>query len=144
MIKVLALAGMVLFLAGCSRPPIYESFDEIFEWSEIENLGQDDGIHFIYYFNRDFFGTECTGCQIVRDDLLQWMQQNEDYHLYLINERVVSGIRPVGVRSAPSLLLMHQGRVVHVILGAGPILEFLNQVDEGNIEIQDFKPLEED
>lgn len=144
MIKILGILSMVLFLGACSRPVIYDTFEELFEWSELEQLGHLESIDFIYFFNRDVFGTECPGCQIVRDELYQWFYQKEDYTLYLINERVVSGLRPIGVRSAPTLILMYQGQVAHRVLGAGPILEFLNQIEEEPLFIQTFFHIKED
>lgn len=144
MIKIFGLLSLLFILGACSRPTIYDTFDELFEWSDIEQLGFNETIDFVYFFNRDFFGTECPGCQIVRDELQQWFQENDDYDLYLINERVVSGLRPVGIRSAPTLILIYQGQIVHRLLGAGPILDFLIQMDEDPEFIQTFLQIEED
>lgn len=144
MIKVIGILSLFLFLGACSRPIIYDTFDELFEWSDIEALGLSENIDFIYFYSRDFFGTECPGCQIVRDELKRWFQENDGFDLYLINERVVSGIKPVGIRSAPTLILMYEGQVAHRVLGAGPILEFLNQLEDDPIFIQRFLQIEED
>lgn len=144
MIKIFGLLSLLLMLGACARPIIYDTFDELFEWSDIEQLGFNENIDFVYFFNRDFFGTECPGCQIVRDELQQWFQENDDYDLYLVNERLVSGLRPIGVRSAPTLILMYQGQIVHRLLGAGPILDFLIQIDEDPFAIQTYFQIEED
>jgi hypothetical protein len=144
MTKIFLVLSMTLFLTACTRPVIYDTHEEFFEWTDIENLGASDTFDFVYVYNRDVFGTECPGCEIVRDDLADWFNQNDDYTLYLVNERTVSGIRPTGIRSAPTLMFIYQGKVAHRILGAGPILEFLNQLDDGSITIQSFILQEED
>jgi len=137
MIKTLSLI-LLFLLVGCSRPAIYDDYTDLFEWSDIESLGFEEHWDFVYLFNRDVFGTECPGCLIVRDDLLDWVNQNQEYELYLINERVVSGLRPIGIRSSPTLMVMYQGRIIHSILGAGPMLAFIADLDEGTIQIEDF------
>lgn len=144
MIKIYLVLSVLLFLTACSRPVIYDTHEELFEWTDIENLGVSEAFDFVYLYNRDVFGTECAGCEIVRDDLADWFNQNEDFALYLVNERTVSGMRPTGIRSAPTLMFIYQGEVAHSILGAGPILEFLNQLDDGSIMIQSFTLQEED
>lgn len=136
MIKVVLSLLFIFSLMGCQRPETYDAFNEIFEWSEVEMLGFEDERMMVYYYNRDVFGTECPGCNLVRDPLFDFIEAQEDFILHLINERVVSGIRPTGIRSAPTLLFIDKGIVTYYILGAGPILEALNQIEVGTFDFE--------
>lgn len=136
MIKVILSLLFIFSLMGCQRPESYDAFNEIFEWSDLDTLGFEDEWVMVYYYNRDVFGTECPGCNLVRDPLFEFIGAQENFTLHLINERVVSGLRPTGIRSAPTLIFIEKGTVTHHILGAGPILEALNQIEEGTFDFE--------
>jgi hypothetical protein len=136
MIKVILSLLFIFSVMGCQRPESYDAFIEIFEWSDLERLGFEEKRVMVYYYNRDVFGTECPGCNLVRDPLFEFIDAQDGFILHLINERVVSGLRPTGIRSAPTLIFIEKGTVTHHILGAGPILEALNQIEEGTFDLE--------
>ncbi len=139
------IATVLLFvLSGCRQTYFgdytYRDFDHLDHWTELDDLGY-DRIDMVYYYDRDFFGTPCPGCKLVNESIFLFGQENtRDVHLTLVNEREVQGLRPVGVRTAPRLMLIEQGEITHNVMGAGPIFEWLEALENETFELPYYEP----
>ena len=136
MIKVFMTLAFLLILVGCQSTSVYDSYTPLFEWTDLQTIGFDEGTTLVYFYNRDSLGTECAGCQLVRDPLFNWVEKYPDFTLYLINDRVISGLRPAGIRTAPTLIFVDQGVVTYYVVGAGPILALLDEMDQGTFDFE--------
>ena len=135
---------MILIISGCRQTYFgdytYRDFDHLDHWNELTDLGH-NRIDFVYYYDRDFFGTACAGCKIVNESIFKFGQENTlNAHLTLVNEREVQGSRPIGLRTAPRLLIVESGQVTHNVLGAGPILEWLEAIENEAFELPYYEP----
>jgi len=141
---IVVLSGLLLLtLSACSTPYYgeytYRDFVHLEHWDEIDDLGF-DSIDLVYYYNRDFLGTSCTGCEVVQEEVFKYgMENTEGVTLYLINEREIQGTRPLGLRSQPRLFLVEEGIVTDNVLGAIPILEWMDQITSGEYVFPETK-----
>ncbi len=135
---------LLMTLSGCRQTYFgeytYRDFDHLDHWTELDDLGH-DRIDMVYYYDRDFFGTPCPGCKMVNESIFLFGQENTlGVHLTLVNEREVQGLRPVGVRTAPRLILIENGEITHNVMGAGPIFEWLEALDKKQFELPYYDP----
>lgn len=132
--------GLLLFLVGCSSGTdqvSYDQFESVFEWEDIDGLDEKD--YMIYYYNRDFFGTECAGCQIVKAPVLEYgLNNDEDITLLLINERTVRGIKPTLYSGQPMVVVISNNKVITSAFSALKILELLEIMNEETFELDEL------
>jgi hypothetical protein len=139
MLKALFIVFSITFLAGCQSAQFgdytYDDFPWIMRWEELETLGFDEERTMVYYYNRDFFGTDCLGCVLINEALFRYGAENtDDVSLYLVNERTVQGIRPTGLRGQPTLFWVQEGIIEARLFGAGPILAFIESLEAGDVD----------
>ena len=138
--KRLISLSLFFLLIGCSNSTgiySYNDFESLFEWNELESL--DSQRYLIYYYNRDFFGTDCVGCQIVNEPLFIYGKENEDsITLLLINERTVTGVKPLIFRSQPMIVLIEDNEIIYTAFSAARILEALDIMNQEDFEINDL------
>lgn len=110
----------------------YQDFEHLDHWDDLATLG-DDSIDLVYYYNRDFLGTSCSGCEIVQEEVFKFGKENNlNVQLILINDREIQGQRPLGLRTQPRLFLVEEGVITKNELGASPILEWLEEIEQGD------------
>jgi len=131
---------LIVLLVGCSSDTgiySYDDFEVLFEWEALDSL--DNEHYLIYYYDRDFFGTDCAGCQIVSEPLFEYGKENdESITLLLINERTVTGVKPFIFRDQPMIALIENNEIVYTAFSAAKILETLDIMNEDNFEINDL------
>lgn len=130
---------LILLLAGCGTNQYgdytYDDFPSINDWSELATTGANDSITMVYYYNRDFFGTDCSGCQIVNTALFEYGKTNTDnVELILVNERTAMGIRPLSLNRQPTVFFLQDGEITYQVFAAQPILEMLENMETGSFE----------
>lgn len=139
MVKGILIVLFFSALSACQSSQFgdytYDDYPWILHWDELSTLGFEDETLMVYYYNRDFFGTDCLGCVLVNEALFRYGAENSDaVTLYLVNERTVQGLRPTGLRGQPTLFFIEEGTIGARFFGAGPILEFLESLEAGTFD----------
>lgn len=135
---------LVLWLVGCG-PSVYgdygyDDFDAVSDWADLTTLDDETTITMVYYYNRDFFGTDCAGCQLVNEPLFEYGKTNTDgVELVLVNERTVMGLRPLTLNRQPTVFFLSGETIIHTVFSAKDILELLEAL---NNQTFDFETLE--
>ena len=115
----------------------YDDFETLFNWEDIEAL--DESTYLIYYHNRDFFGTDCAGCQIVNETLFEYgFSNDEDVTLLLINERTVSGLKPLIFSGQPMIAVISNNEMITTVFSAAKIIELLDIMNEDDFKVEDL------
>lgn len=138
MVKRLSLL-LVLVLAGCGPSTYgdygYNDFESISDWADLASLDDDETISMVYYYNRDFFGTDCAGCRIVNEALFEYGQTNDEgIELILVNERTVMGIRPLTINRQPTVFFLSGDEITYSVYSANEILELLEALENNTFE----------
>lgn len=146
MVKGFLIVLFLSVLSACQSSQFgdytYDDFPWILHWDELSPLGFEEEKIMVYYYNRDFFGTDCLGCVLINEALFRYGAENTDnVLLYLVNERTVQGIRPTGLRGQPTVFFIHEGTISARLFGAGPILEFIESLEAGTF---DWESLEDE
>lgn len=132
---------ILLTLVGCTSDTgtySYDDFESIFNWEEIENL-EEETLTLIYYHNRDFFGTDCAGCEMVNEALFDYGKENdESIELILINERTVSGVKPLIFTGQPMIALIQNNEIIYTAFSASKIVETLDIMNADDFTIEDL------
>lgn len=132
---------LVLLLAGCGPSTYgdygYNDFESLSDWADLDRLDDDETISMVYYYNRDFFGTDCAGCRIVNEALFEYGQTNDEgIELVLVNERTVMGIRPLTINRQPTVFFLSGEEITYTVYSASEILELLEALENNTFEFE--------
>lgn len=140
MVKRLSLL-FIFLLAGCGPSTYgdygYNDFEALTDWADLASLDDDETISMVYYYNRDFFGTDCAGCRIVNEALFEYGQTNDEgIELVLVNERTVMGIRPLTINRQPTVFFLSGEEITYTVYSASEILELLEALENNTFEFE--------
>lgn len=126
-------------LSGCGQSQFgeygYDDFPWLEHWDDLPMLGFDEGYTLVYHYNRDSLGNDCPGCVLINERLFAFGQQNTlGITLHLVNERTVQGQKPLALRIQPAVFFVHEGVIGHRVVGAGPITQMLDALEEGTFD----------
>ncbi|MGM0436482.1 MAG: hypothetical protein ACQEQA_05470 [Bacillota bacterium] len=122
----------------------YTDFEQLGDWEEVETLGE-DGFELLYLYDRDSFGTSCSGCNIVNEPLFEFAKENEQgVEMKVANTKEIQGMKPLEIQTrAPRLYVYYEGRITDDYYGALPIKEFLDSVESGEYDWPEERQTEE-
>ncbi len=108
----------------------YSDFDHLSDWEEVTTLGE-DGFELFYLYDRDSFGTSCSGCNIINEPLFEYAKENDQgIEMRVANTKEIQGTKPLEIQTrAPRLYVYHEGEIIDDYYGALPIKEFLELVE---------------
>lgn len=135
---------MLLFLVGCGPSTYgdygYNDFESLLDWADLKTLDDEDSITMMYYYNRDFFGTDCAGCQLVNERLFEYGKTNDEgIELILVNERTVMGIRPITLNRQPTVFFLDGETITYTVYAAADILELLDALENNTFDMQQIE-----
>ena len=145
LILALFLVGL---LAGCGYETYgeykYTDFEPLGDWEEVDTLGE-EGYDLLYLYDRDSFGTSCTGCTIVNEPLFKFGKENDlDVYLKVANVKEIQGTKPFEIQTrSPRLYVYYESNIVDDYYGALPIKEFLEAVNAGEYDWPEERQTEE-
>ncbi len=130
---------LVVLLSGCGQSRFgdygYDDFPWVEDWEALGTLGFEEGYTLVYHYNRDSLGNDCPGCVLINERLFAFGQHNTfNITLHLVNERTALGQRPLLLRQQPSVFFMVEGEIGYRVVGAGPIVEFLDSLESGRFD----------
>ncbi len=118
----------------------YDDFPHVYDWAELDAVQNEDELTLGYYYNRDFFGTDCAGCQIVNEALFAYGMENDDgIELILVNERTVMGVRPLALNRQPAVFFYDDETITYVVTSAADILELLEALENGTFNYEEVR-----
>lgn len=140
-ISVLGIILVLVALMGCSSgvpgPYDYEDFPWVLDWADLDTLDTSETLTMVYYYNRDFFGTDCAGCQLVNERLFAYGKTNTDnVELILVNARTVMGARPLSLNSQPTVFFMDGDTMTYSVFSAKDILGMLDALEAGTFDFE--------
>ncbi len=135
---------LVLLLAGCGPSTYgdygYNDFEALTDWADLASLDDDESIFMVYYYNRDFFGTDCAGCQIINEALFEYGQTNDEgIELALVNERTVMGIRPLTINRQPTVFFLSGEEITYTVYSATEILKLLEALENNTFDFEQIE-----
>ena len=135
---------LVLLLAGCGPSTYgdygYNDFEALTDWADLASLDDDESISMVYYYNRDFFGTDCAGCQIINEALFEYGQTNDEgIELALVNERTVMGIRPLTINRQPTVFFLSGEEITYTVYSATEILKLLEALENNTFDFEQIE-----
>lgn len=135
---------IVFLLAGCAPASYgdysYDDFPALLDWADLESVDSEDSITMVYYYNRDFFGTDCAGCQLVNERIFEYGKTNEDnIDLVLVNERTVMGIRPLTLNRQPTVFFLRGDAMTYSVYSAADILELLDTLENNTFDLNELE-----
>lgn len=133
---IVALIIGLLVYNIINREYDYDEFQRIGSFQAVNDMEEDQ--YLVY-----FYGEYCNHCQDIKQQVLKFANKNDaEITVYLMESgsttginNIVSPITDKPMNGTPSMIVVIDGIIVDIAVGADDIPTLLNDIDEGTYEL---------